>query len=467
MATQAMTAKVASTKTNSAKKSSSTASAGSYDWGLLTIVATLLTVGIVMVFSASYTIGIYAHDNPFYYFFRQLIWLVVGIVAMLVTMRIPYTLWQRWSVLLMIGAFIALAAVIVLGVEILGSTRTLLSGSVQPAEPAQIIIIIYVSAWLASKGERIRDVQVGLIPFAVLMGIVTLLLVLQPKISTAVLIVLAASIMFFIAGAELRQLVVVGLGGSATFWLIIRYSSYAGPRIERYLASLSNPLEGKEWQATRTVRAIINGGTFGQGLGGGDYKLPGGVPLGWSDNIFAIIGEELGLLGTLLLIFLFCLLIYRGLRTALRAPDTFGMLLATGITSLLALQALLNAGVALAIAPATGITLPFISYGGSSLLTVMAAIGILLSISREADGASPISTDPQTAYARFNFGWGNGGARVPRSSRSVTTHANGPSNRNAGSRGSASGNGGGNSAGNSNAGRPTRSRSNARNGPRA
>jgi cell division protein FtsW len=436
MTTRSMTTKAAPAKSSTPKSS---ASEGRYDWGLLTIVATLLTLGVVMVFSASYTVGIYEYDDPFYFFFRQLIWLGVGIAAMMVTMRIPYLFWQRWSVLLMIGAFLALVAVIVLGVEVLGSKRTLFSGSIQPAEPAQIIIIVYVSAWLASKGERIRNVQVGLIPFAVLMGIVTLLLVLQPKISTAVLIVLTASIMFFIAGAELRQLIVVGLGGTATFWLIIRYSSYAGPRIERYLEGISNPLESQEWQATRTLRAIVNGGLFGQGLGGGDYKLPGGVPLGWSDNIFAIVGEELGLLGTLLLIFLFCLLIYRGLRTALHAPDTFGMLLATGITSLLALQALLNAGVALAIAPATGVTLPFISYGGSSLLTVMAAVGILLSISREADGAAPISTDPQTAYARFNFGWGNGGTRLPRASRSGTTRSSGGVNQVASNRGTGSG----------------------------
>jgi cell division protein FtsW len=362
----------------------------------------------------------------------------------------------------MIGAFLALSAVIAMGTEILGSTRHLFAGSVQPAEPAQIIIIVYVSAWLASKGERIRDVQVGLIPFAVLMGIVTLLLVLQPKISTAILIVLTASIMFFIAGAELRQLIVVGLGGTATFWLIIHYSSYAAERIRRYLEGFSNPLESQEGQATRTVRAFVNGGLFGQGLGGGDYKVPGGVPLGWSDNIFAIIGEELGLLGTLLLVFLFCLLIYRGLRTALRAPDTFGMLLATGITSLLALQALLNAGVTLAIAPATGITLPFISYGGSSLLTVMAAIGILLSISREANGASPISTDPQTAYARFNFGWGNGGTRLPRSSGSVTTNPSGPASRNSANSGrnSSSGSNIGGSSSAASPAKPTRSRSN-------
>ncbi len=407
-----MTSKNAGGKSGMSKINAPSAQ-GSYDWGLITIVATLVVFGAIMVFSASYTIGISEYDSPFYFFAKQLMWLTLGIGAMLVTMRIPYTFWQKWSVPLMIAALLAMIAVIVLGIEVLGSKRTLFSGSVQPAEPAQIIIIIYVSAWLASKGERIRGVQVGLVPFGVLMGIVTVLLAAQPKISTAVLIVMTLSIMFFIAGAELRQLVVVAIGGAATFWLIINYSSYAGPRIEKYLEAISNPLQSEEWQATRTLRAIVNGGIFGQGLGGGDFKLPGGVPLGWSDNIFAIIGEELGLLGALLVILLFCLLVYRGLRTALRAPDTFSMLLATGITSLLALQALLNAGVALAIAPATGVTLPFISYGGSSLLTVMAAVGILLSISRGAPVDAPSSSNPQTAYARFNFGWGNGGSRIP------------------------------------------------------
>jgi cell division protein FtsW len=392
---------------------------GSYDWGLITIVATLVLFGTIMVFSASYTIGISEYGSPFYFFLLQLRWLILGIIVMFVVMRIPYTFWQRWSVPLMIGALLTMLAVIILGIELLGSKRTLFGGSVQPAEPAQIIIIVYGSAWLASKGDRIRGVQVGLLPFAVLMGIVTLLLVAQPKISTAVLIVTTLSIMFFIAGAELRQLIIIAVGGAATFWLIISYSAYAGPRIEKYLAAIFNPLQSAEWQANRTASAIVHGGIFGQGLGGGDFKLPGGVPLAWSDNIFAIIGEELGLLGALLVILLFCLLVYRGLRIALHAPDTFSMLLATGITTLLALQALLNAGVAVAIAPATGVTLPFISYGGSSLLTVMTAVGILLSISRGAHANAPSSSNPQTAYARFNFGWGNGGSRLPsaRSSR--------------------------------------------------
>jgi cell division protein FtsW len=394
---------------------------GSYDWGLLTVVVTLLAFGAIMVFSASYAQGIIGFEDPdpYYFFFLQLAWMAIGLLAMFVAMRIPYQIWERWSIPMMLIALLALIGVIAMGGETLGATRTFFSGSVQPSEPAKIIIIIYISAWLASKGARIRDVQVGLIPFSILMGIITVLIVAQPNISTSILIVVTAFVMFFIAGAELRQLLIVALGGTLTFWAIIEYSAYAGGRVERYLEAIWDPLQSTEWQTTRTIRALLNGGVFGQGLGGGEYKLPGGVPLPWSDNIFAVVGEELGLIGALFVILLFSLLAYRGLRTALRAPDTFGMLLATGITSLLVLQAILNIAVVTAVAPATGVTLPFITYGGSSLVTVMGAIGILLNISRgqshgegrSAARSSP-NTDLRTAYARFDFGWRNRRSRL-------------------------------------------------------
>lgn len=426
-------------------KQNTQTSEGTYDWGLLTIVATLLALGNVMVFSASYAQGIAGYDNPFFFFMRQLMWMSIGLGAMVVAMRVPYHYWQRWSVPLMGVSLLALMGVIAFGTKTFGSTRTFFGGSVQPSEPAKVIIIIYVSAWLASKGSRIRDVQVGLLPFSVLMGIITVLLVSQPDISTSMLIVATACIMFFIAGAELRQLLLIGVGGGVTFWMVVQYSSYANRRIERYLESVWNPLESREWQTTRTVRALLNGGIFGEGLGGGDYKLPGGVPLAWSDNIFAIIGEELGLLGALLVILLFSLLVYRGLRTALRAPDTFGMLLAIGITSLLALQALLNAAVVVAIAPPTGVTLPFISYGGSSLVTVLGAVGILLSISRSSEQSLP-EIGSQNLYARFNLRWGNGRSRLPRTGRSATSNNSARNSGRHSSRSSTTGGGSGRGA---------------------
>jgi cell division protein FtsW len=379
------------------------------------VVVTLLAMGSVMVFSSSFARGIYGYDDPFYFVLRQVLWIVVGLVAMVVAARIPYSLWERWSIPLMALTLLTLLGVILFGTETFGSTRTFFRGSVQPGEPAKIAIIIYVSAWLASKGSRVRNVQVGLLPFGFLMGLITLLLVAQPEISAAILIVVTASIMFFIAGAELKQLVVVALGGAATFWVIIQTSAYADARVDRYVASIWDPLSSTEWQVTQGLQALLRGGVLGVGVGNGTAKLPGYLPVSWSDNIFAVIGEELGLLGTLLVVLLFALFAYRGFRAALRAPDNFGMLLATGITVQLMLQALLNIAVIVAIAPPTGVTLPFISYGGSSLVTVMGAIGILLSISRANRAAKSGATASELgklAYARFDFGWGNRRTRL-------------------------------------------------------
>lgn len=411
-------------------KNHPSAPAGAYDWGLLSIVMILFGLGMVMVFSASFAWGYADYQDPYFYVFRQLIWGVSGLVVMVAVANIPYTIWERWSVVLMAIALLALMAVIAIGSERFNATRTFLGGSVQPSEPAKIIIVMYVSAWLASKGERIRDVRVGLLPFSVLMGAIAVLIVAQPNISTAILIVTTASIMFFIAGAELKQLLVVGAGGAATFWLVIRYSSYAHDRVAKYMASLWNPMQSDEYQVQRAVEALIRGGLLGQGIGNSQAKIPGYLPVVWSDNIFAVIGEEMGLLGALLVILLFALLAYFGLRTALRAPDNFGMLLATGITASLTLQAILNMAVIVAAAPPTGVTLPFISYGGSSLVTALAAVGILLNISRHASarGATgavssnsiaakaPTGTGKQT-YARFDFGWRDRWSRLSSASR--------------------------------------------------
>ncbi len=387
--------------------------ARSYDWGLLSVIMVLFGFGMVMIFSASYPQGLDGYADPFYFILRQVVWGVLGLVVMVTAARIPYKTWERWSIVLMALALFALMLVVVLGSENWGAMRTFFGGSVQPSEPAKIVIVMYVSAWLASKGERIRDVRVGLLPFSVLMGAIAVLIVAQPNISTAILIVATASIMFFIAGAEMKQLLVVAAGAAATFWLVIRYSSYAHNRVENYLASLWDPMQSNEYQVQRAITALVDGGILGKGLGNGQSKLPGYLPLSWSDNIFAVIGEELGILGALVVVLLFALLAYYGLRTALRAPDTFGMLLATGITASLTLQALLNMAVIVAAAPPTGVTLPFISYGGSSLVTALAATGILLNISRYAGSASAPAAVGSGAYARLDLGWRDRGARLP------------------------------------------------------
>lgn len=393
----------------------------SYDWSMLAIIVTLLFLGIIMVFSASFAQGFSGYDDPYFFIKRQLMWAGAGIVVMIVASRIPYDIWQRWSVPLMAVGLVSLLAVVILGTEVFGATRTFFGGSVQPSEPAKIIIIIYVSAWLASKGERIRQVQVGLIPFSVLMGAVTVLVVTQPDISTAILIVTTASVMFFIAGAEMKQLLMIAVGGAATFWLVIRNSTYAAARLAKYQESLWNPLESAEYQVQRAVEALTLGGPFGRGIGNSQAKLPGYLPISWSDNIFAIIGEEAGILGALLIIFLFALLAYRGLNTALRAPDNFGMLLATGITSLLTLQAILHTAVIVAAVPPTGVTLPFMSYGGSSLLTALGAVGILLNIYRQSSTTPQSQETGNLAYARFDLGWRNRWPRLSGTSSNSRT----------------------------------------------
>ncbi len=382
------------------------------DWGLLTIVMLLLGLGLVMVFSSSFAQGLSGYGNPFHYIMRQLVWCAIGLAAMIFAARIPYRTWERWSVVLMALALLALMAVVIFGSERIGAFRTFFNGSVQPSEPAKIIIVMYISAWLASKGERIRDVRVGLLPFSVLMGAVAVLIVAQPNISTAILIVATASVMFFIAGAEMKQLLVIAAGAAATFWLVIKYSVYASGRVQRYLESLWDPMRSNEYQVQQSIEALVRGGVVGRGVGNGDAQLPGYLPVSWSDNIFAVIGEEMGLLGALLVIFLFAMLAYFGLRTALRAPDNFGMLLATGITASLTLQALLNMAVIVAAAPPTGVTLPFISYGGSSLVTALAAVGVLLNISRHAGEGKMSAALGSRVYARFDLGWRNRGARL-------------------------------------------------------
>ena len=405
----------------------------------------MLIYGLIMVFSSSYPYSVLGWDHPFYFVGYQLAWVAAGVVVMVVAARIPYTIWERLSVPLMGVTVATLVLLLLFGIERFGSTRTLVGGSVQPSQPAKVIIVIYIAAWLASKGDRIRDVRVGLIPFGVLLGALTLLVVLQPSISTAVLIVLTASIMFFLAGAALSQLVVIGLISGLTFWFVINYIAYASDRLTKYWNSIWDPINSAEHQVQYSIQALTHGGPVGVGIGQGVAQRPGFVPVPWSDNIFAVVGEELGLVGTLLVILLFGLLAWRGLRIAMRCRDPFGMLLAVGLTSMLVVQGLLNMGVVVAWIPPTGVPMPFFSYGGSAMLATMAAVGLLFSIShysrhRPASKPSvrttaglatigPNSAGPRRAiparksyaaqaqigvekHAGLDFGWGDGGSRL-------------------------------------------------------
>ncbi|HHH40983.1 MAG TPA: putative lipid II flippase FtsW [Chloroflexi bacterium] len=350
------------------------------DYLLVLVTLALLAIGLMMVYSTTFDWAYQATGNPLTFFLRQMVWAALGLVGMAVLSRVDYGWWRRLAVPVLVLAIGALVLVLLVGDETFGARRTLLRGSLQPSEPAKLAIVIYVAAWLSSKGEKLRRITYGLIPFSVLIGVVVGLIVLEPDFSTAILIALVAGAMFFVAGADLLQILIGGLVGGGTFYLLITHSAHASQRLADYVAAWQRP-EQASHHVRQALIALGSGGIFGRGLGAG-YQKFGYLPAPHTDSIFAVVGEELGLVGCLLVIGLFALLAQRGFKIALEARDGFGALLASGITFWLVFQTLINIAVMTAVVPFTGIPLPFLSAGGSSLVSCLAAVGVLLSVSR-------------------------------------------------------------------------------------
>lgn len=358
------------------------------DFVLLAIVTSLLGFGVLSVYSASYADALRFKDDSAYFFIRQLIWAGVGVVAMLLTALVDYRIWRRFAIPIMAVALLGLVAVLVLSEERFGAQRNLVNGSIQPSELAKLAVIIYLAAWLSTHEKNLRNVRLGLIPFAFVLGIITVLIVAEPNFSMAILVVMTAVAMFFIAGADLKQLAITFLVLALTFGVLISQSDYAQGRVRDYIAFVLDPVQGGSDQARRAVMLLVQGGVWGRGGPGATQMEPEAyIPIGWSDAILAIVGRDTGLVGTLSIVGLFAGLLYRGFRIAVRARDSFGTFLAAGITFWLVFQAIINIGVITAMIPFTGMPLPFISYGGSSLVTAMMGIGLLLSVSR---GARPM-----------------------------------------------------------------------------
>lgn len=346
---------------------------------LATTVAGLLVVGLVMVYTTTYVLD---YDHPTAYLFKQLMWTGIGLAVLVVMLRVDYRFWQQWSVPILGFTLGLLVLVLVFGREVGGGQRWFLGGSIQPSEIAKVAMVIYIADWLSSKGQRIRHVTYGLVPFAILIGVITGLILFQPNFSTACLIAMTAFAMFFVAGADLKQLAFSTAVGGMAIVALIMLAPYRLNRVKVFLDPFSDEA-GFGFQAVKVIRALQSGGIAGVGLGQSSAKF-GPVFVWHTDTIFAILGEELGLIGALAVIGLFAVLAYRGYRISQEAPDPFGKFLATGITVWLSLQALINMAVVTAIIPVTGLPLPFISFGGSSLVACLAAIGLLMSISRHA-----------------------------------------------------------------------------------
>jgi len=359
------------------------------DKTLFTIVMILLIFGLVMISSAGVIYSETRFADAYYFFQRQLIYGVVpGLLALFVCSRIDYHFWKKISVIFFFASIIFLVLVFVPGVgtKVYGASRWIFLGpfSFQPSEMAKLSIIIYLAAWLESRGKhRIKDFFEGFLPFLGIMGLMGLLIMKQPDTGTLGVIVLTSIAIFFVAGASFKHIASIGGLGLLFLWILIKIEPYRFNRILAFLDPRSDP-QGIGYQINQALLAIGTGGIFGVGLGQSRQKfnyLP--EPVG--DSIFAIIGEELGLIGATALIILFVLLAMRGIKIAKNAPDVFGKLLAVDIIMWIVFQAFINISANIALVPLTGIPLPFISYGGTSLVFLMAGIGILLNISKHAN----------------------------------------------------------------------------------
>lgn len=370
------------------------AQTGQPDRLLLAVVGVLLMVGLQMVYSSSFGYALTAYDDAAYLALRQALWAALGFALLLVCSRVDYRIWRDLSLVGMVLSILALIAVHlpVIGWSSYGATRWLRLGPLPPIQPSEFIklpMIIYISAWLTGRGDKLREFSAGLAPFVVLMGLVGGLIMLQPDLGTTVTILLTASALFFIAGASLRHLLILMAVAAVAGVLLVVGAEYRSGRIESFLDPWKDP-QGKGFHIIQSLVAFGSGGFWGLGLGASRQKFFY-VPGSHTDAIFAILGEELGFIGVLVVIALFSILLYRGFRLAFRAPDQFGVLLASGITFWFAFQILINIGGITKSIPFTGIPLPFLSYGGSALAINMAAVGILLNISRlSPEGGPPI-----------------------------------------------------------------------------
>jgi len=354
------------------------------DFILIIVTLTLLAVGLTMVYSASAIWAEYKFNDSFFFAKRQMLFAAVGIVALFFIMNIDYWTWRSWAKVMIIVCFVLLVIVLIPGIGNMrnGSRSWIGVGafSIQPSEFMKLAMIAFLAKYLSERQKLITSFRKGLLPA---LGIVFLafgLIMLQPDLGTGTVMVGTSIVMIFISGARISHFVGLGLLGLLGFAGLVLSAPYRMKRITSFLDPWEDPL-GSGFQIIQSLYAIGPGGLLGLGLGQSRQKFFY-LPEPQTDFIFAILSEELGFIGGSFVILLFALLLWRGIRIALGAPDLFGSLLAVGIVAMIAIQVMINIGVVIGLMPVTGITLPFLSYGGSSLTLMLLAIGVLLNISR-------------------------------------------------------------------------------------
>jgi cell division protein FtsW len=353
---------------------------------LFIVTVSLVVFGLLMVFSSSAMLATENYGNPRAFFWRQLAWAVLGIVAMLLLMRLDYRLLRHPAVLFP-GIFVALAmlAVALVTDPHQATHRWLRWGvfSFQPSEFAKLMLVLFLAYFLEKRSGQINDFKRTILPALVIVGVILGLILKEPDLGTPIALVLIASTMFFVAGLRARYFLYGFLGTLPGLYLLIARVGYRRGRILAFLNPYADP-QGTGFQIIQSMIAVGTGGVTGLGLMNGKQKLFF-LPAPHTDYIFAVTAEELGLVGALVLLVLFALYFWRGWRAAMLAPDDFGRYLAAGLTITVACQVLINMSVVLALVPPKGIPLPFLSYGGSSLFFSLASTGILLNVSQRAE----------------------------------------------------------------------------------
>lgn len=355
------------------------------DTMLFSVVAILVSIGLVMIFSASSATAYSVQHDAMYYLKRQIIWLFVALGAAYFAYRIDYHKLKKAAPAVLVLSIVSLILVFVphVGMLVNGARRWLGAGSlsVQPSEFAKLALVLYLAAMLSSRGERITSLVRGLFPLCVPMAIMVMLILKEPDMGTASLLAMVAFAMFFAAGARWEHLTLIFISTVPVVAISVLSSPYKRARILAFLDPWKDP-QNTGFHIVQSLLALGSGGLFGVGLGASRAKFFY-LPEQYTDFIFAVLGEELGLIGAVSVIILFLIFAYRATRIALGAPDRFGFFLALGCTALIVIQAFINIGVVTSSWPVTGVPLPFVSFGGSSLVVSLVAVALIINVGRQ------------------------------------------------------------------------------------
>ncbi len=358
---------------------------GGIDIPLILTTLTLIIFGLLMIYSASWDYSFLAYQDPTYIFKQQLTWLAVGIIVAVICAMLDYHRWEDLALPAIIITLVLLAIVLFMGKTSgdLRPVRSLIERSVRPSELAKLTTILYLSVWLISHKDQLNTWNLGFAPLAAILGLMGAVIAIQPDLSAAMTVIILGGLLFFLAGSNFRQITVFLLGVLFVGMILILLTDTTRKnRLTEYIEGLRDPVNAS-FHVKVSLGSFAKGGWIGVGVGKSDTKLIN-LPVPFTDSIFAVVGEETGFLGASLIVLLFIVICWRSLLISHRAPDSLGKLIAAGLGFWIMIEAIMNMGGMLGLLPFPGNALPLISYGGSNLVVTLAAIGILLNISRLA-----------------------------------------------------------------------------------